>query len=167
MGVQTYIIQGCDGGPIKIGKSSNVQDRLVALQGGRPRTVGVVGTIDGDVEAELHKRFAAYRMCGEWFRVSKEIQDWWRNDVRIKQNPRWSLDTMCAEIEPLALTAEQIVSLRLLPVSVRSWRRADSAGQIPRGIRFGQKKMWRLSDLRTWIEMGCPDRAIFERETAR
>ena len=68
-----------------------------------------------------------------------------------------------APIEPLALNAEQIAEMRIIPISLRGWREKDAAGKVPRAIRFGGKKFWRVADLRLWVEWGCPDRKEFER----
>ena len=60
------------------------------------------------------------------------------------------------------IVAEDIVRQGIISTSVRSWRRADSAGKVPRAIRFGGRKLWRLADLRAWVAQGCPDRREFE-----
>jgi len=67
------------------------------------------------------------------------------------------------KVEPLALSAQQIVELQIVPTSLRAWRRADSAGKIPAPIRFGGRKLWRTSDLKLWVELGMPDRETFEK----
>ena len=66
-----YFIQAETGkGPVKIGKANDVQSRLGSIQTGHPEKLTVVHTIEGvpiQVEQDLHKRFEAYRVRGEWF----------------------------------------------------------------------------------------------------
>lgn len=50
----------------------------------------------------------------------------------------------------------------LVPFSVRTLRRMDSAGRMPRGFRVGGKKLWRISDLKLWAQLGFPRREKFE-----
>ena len=66
-----------------------------------------------------------------------------------------------SQLEPLALTAQQIVNGQIVPHSLRTWRRMDSAGQCPSGFNVGGRKVWRLSDLKLWEEWGFPDRQDF------
>ena len=70
-------------------------------------------------------------------------------------------------VAPLLVGVEDIVRMKLLPTSVRTWRRLDAAGQVPQAIILGRRKVWRLSDLRQWAELGCPDRQAFEAAAAR
>lgn len=64
-----YFIQDGEDGPIKIGSGRNPWLRLEHLQIGNPRELhirAVVRTHRG-YERELHQRFAAHRIRGEWF----------------------------------------------------------------------------------------------------
>jgi hypothetical protein len=60
---------------IKIGWAGSVQKRLKLLQTGNPETLTLIATCEGDVTLEqlIHKKFARYRLRGEWFRYSKRI----------------------------------------------------------------------------------------------
>lgn len=60
---------GWEGGPIKIGYALNVQHRLHQVQVHCPFDVKVLATRKGgaDLEAFYHRRFADYRLRGEWF----------------------------------------------------------------------------------------------------
>jgi len=80
----------------------------------------------------------------------------------IQPNAPTSADSPTAAIEPLAMTASQIAEQGIVPVSLRTWRRMDSAGKCPRGLTCGGRKVWRLSDLRLWAEWDFPDRRVFE-----
>lgn len=70
-----YFIQGAEGTPIKIGFSSDVRERLAALQTAHHCKLRILGGISGSqaVEAALHRRFARYRVEGEWFLACEEI----------------------------------------------------------------------------------------------
>lgn len=65
-----YFIEAGAGGPIKIGVTANVPERVKDLQGASPVRLSVIVTIAGDHKDErrLHRRFAVERMSGEWFR---------------------------------------------------------------------------------------------------
>lgn len=64
-----YFIQAEGGGPIKIGTTTNIRQRLDSLQAGSPVLLRVLGTIPGNhvLERALHQRFATARSHFEWF----------------------------------------------------------------------------------------------------
>ena len=70
-----YFIQGIEGGPIKIGRARKPQIRLRVFQIACPIRLRILGVMEGDLETEtkLHRRFATYRLHGEWFQVSPEL----------------------------------------------------------------------------------------------
>jgi hypothetical protein len=65
-----YFCQALDGGPIKIGLTENPPLRLAHIQACCPVPVRFVAIVLGDSsdEALLHRRFAEWRLHGEWFR---------------------------------------------------------------------------------------------------
>lgn len=65
-------------------------------------------------------------------------------------------------MEPLLVSAKQITEHRILPFALRTLRRMDASGKMPRAVTIGAKKLWKTADLRQWVEMGCPDRVEFE-----
>ncbi len=69
-----YFVGG-DDGPIKIGYSTNVKNRLAKIQNGCPFRVRVLATVRGSQSDEMvyHLRFAADRLHGEWFARSPEL----------------------------------------------------------------------------------------------
>ena len=71
--------------------------------------------------------------------------------------------TTTQQPEQLAVTVGQMC--KMVPFSVRTLRRMDSAGKIPRGHRVGGKKLWLVSDLKHWVKLGFPDREKFEQMT--
>lgn len=68
--------------------------------------------------------------------------------------------TTTQQPEQLAVDARGMS--KLVPFSVRTLRRMDAAGTLPRGFKLGARKVWRLSDLRLWSDWGFPERQEFE-----
>lgn len=65
-----YFLQACQGGPVKIGHSQNVERRLAEIQPGHPFKLQVARlfeNVDPAFEAWLHRRFSDLRLHGEWF----------------------------------------------------------------------------------------------------
>lgn len=64
-----YFIRAGEDGPIKIGHGSNPAARLSGCQIGNHLPLRLLATMPGAEaeEQELHKRFAAHRIRGEWF----------------------------------------------------------------------------------------------------
>jgi hypothetical protein len=75
-GRQVYFIRL--GERVKIGVSVNVRRRLKSLQTSCPDRLELLHSAGGtwDDEVQLHKRFAADRLTGEWFRLSPEIAEY-------------------------------------------------------------------------------------------
>jgi hypothetical protein len=74
-----YFVQGDDGGPIKIGRTTNLNARVSELGCGYPfgtlRYVGVLCALR-DTESELHARFQDLRLAGEWFKPGAELVEY-------------------------------------------------------------------------------------------
>jgi predicted DNA-binding transcriptional regulator AlpA len=64
------------------------------------------------------------------------------------------------EAKTLLVSARQ--AAEMCSKSLRTWRAWDSAGLIPQPIRIGRSTLWRLDELRQWVEAGCPRRAEWE-----
>lgn len=66
-----YFILGEETGHFKIGRTNDVEKRVKALQIGCPESLSVYGVLPAvdpsALERALHKRFAKYRLRGEWF----------------------------------------------------------------------------------------------------
>ena len=73
-----YFIRSQRGGPVKIGIACCVDSRVASLQTAHPYPLEVVATIPHGgrpKERELHKRFGNYRLNGEWFEWSAEMEE--------------------------------------------------------------------------------------------
>jgi len=66
----TYLIIDKGSGLYKIGKSVNVQKRLKSLKVACPM-IELVGSYGYDIESQLHKRFEAKNVTGEWFSLNE------------------------------------------------------------------------------------------------
>ena len=68
-----YFIQRGSSGPIKIGVTiGGPLNRLAELQTASPETLYLIGCIRGE-EVEVHDRFNAHRIIGEWFTPHEDI----------------------------------------------------------------------------------------------
>lgn len=63
----TYVVQQGEDGPVKIGKSANIEARLKQLQTGSPHALVLLLALPVDLERDLQERFGDYRLSGEWF----------------------------------------------------------------------------------------------------
>lgn len=75
-----YFVQSKDGGPIKIGRSANLEVRLQSLQRSHSNKLTILNTITCidkkeaiKIEGDLHKKFYKYRSHGEWYEPCQEL----------------------------------------------------------------------------------------------
>ena len=72
------------------------------------------------------------------------------------------------EDEPMAETLTPLMvdaadAARLIGVSKATWARMDSAGKTPAPVRLSPGCVrWRVFDLASWIDAGCPPRAEWQ-----
>jgi prophage regulatory protein len=50
----------------------------------------------------------------------------------------------------------------MLGIGDRTVRRLDVEGRLPMPVKIGGSVRWRLSELRDWIDAGCPPRQKWE-----
>jgi prophage regulatory protein len=60
------------------------------------------------------------------------------------------------------LVVDAIELARLLDMSVRTIRRLDCSGKLPRPVRIGGAVRWLVADIEAWLAAGCPDRQRWE-----
>lgn len=73
---KVYLIQGRSGGPVKIGSTNNVSNRLRTHQISHPDELVILCEFDERPslnERTLHRRFADANIRGEWFTPTEEI----------------------------------------------------------------------------------------------
>lgn len=70
-----YFIATADQRFVKIGWSTNVEERWRQIQGVHPEPLVLVGVLPGAprLEAEWHWRFPYLRTIGEWFRLEEDL----------------------------------------------------------------------------------------------
>ncbi len=59
-----------------------------------------------------------------------------------------------AEGPPLLVPAEELA--RLLAVSTWTLHRLRLTGEIPPPLKIGRSARWRMDEVRSWIDRGCP-----------
>lgn len=96
----TYAIRSVAGGPIKLGRATNVESRLASIQIGHPERLELVVAVrERDVtESQMHQAFAAERIRGEWFSPSPRLLSLLR-EVSAYRGPGWYRlfgDTYCS-----------------------------------------------------------------------
>lgn len=71
-----YFIRDKKGGPVKIGFSTNVEDRLSTLQTSHHGELYVMAAVAGaqTLEREMHATFKAFRLKGEWFKFQGPLR---------------------------------------------------------------------------------------------
>lgn len=75
------------GSRVKIGTTTNVDERIAALMTGMPGKAALSYVTKGgrQLETALHRKFAADRVRGEWFRFSDAIKQWIRDDKALRK----------------------------------------------------------------------------------
>ncbi len=68
------------------------------------------------------------------------------------------------KFSPLVVDANRLA--KLLSAGVRSIRTWDAAGKLPEPIRIGGRVVWRVQEIRAWLEAGAPNRDEWGARTA-
>lgn len=97
-----YFIQGENGGPIKIGYTKDIEQRLKELQTGYPDILKLLIAFPGNHEYEkaLHRQLKLYRLNGEWFKpdpaVFRKINELSAINKELKQRrPKTKWEDYC------------------------------------------------------------------------
>lgn len=148
-----YFIQKGRGGSIKIGKSNDPSQRLIALQTGSEEPLRMLATIPGDEaeEKSLHLIFKPYRVSGEWFEPSHAILNYisamsstWKMDPVIIEHVAVGSSTI--DISPgktLSETLDNVekqLVIRALLVSDTQIQAADALGISKSLLQYKLKK---------------------------
>jgi predicted DNA-binding transcriptional regulator AlpA len=62
--------------------------------------------------------------------------------------------------EPFLVRATE--AARLCGIAGRTWRRSAAAGRVPAPLKLGGAVLWRIAELRAWVEAGSPSRDRWE-----
>jgi predicted DNA-binding transcriptional regulator AlpA len=57
---------------------------------------------------------------------------------------------------PLVVDARRLAGM--LGCGLRTVRTWDAAGKLPAPVRIGGRVVWRVSEIRAWLDAGAPDR---------
>ena len=60
-----------------------------------------------------------------------------------------------AKNDPLMLKVEDVATM--LAISTRQVFRLADCGKMPRPLKLGGAVRWRIGDVQTWIDKGCPN----------
>lgn len=84
-----YFIGNIEYKIVKIGFSSNPQNRLKSLQTGCPYKLKILKKIEGNshLEKDYHKIFKDFNMEGEWFELRGELLDFVNKTQNITKKP--------------------------------------------------------------------------------
>jgi predicted DNA-binding transcriptional regulator AlpA len=63
-------------------------------------------------------------------------------------------------VEALLVGAE--VAGAMCGRSEASWWRDHAAARVPAPVKLGGRTLWRVEELRRWVEAGCPSRKVWE-----
>ncbi|MEZ0060957.1 hypothetical protein ABIF26_006500 [Bradyrhizobium elkanii] len=79
---QSFVYFARAGNKVKIGVSKNPRQRLGELKTGNSNKVRIYYVTPGDaqMERDLHKLFAEFRVNGEWFLYAEPIRNWIAQD---------------------------------------------------------------------------------------
>lgn len=113
---------------VKIGQTQgSPHERMRALQTGSPERLEVLAMVHGgpSLEAELHERFAASRVHGEWFDRTPEL-DAFLLGIRLA-NPR-AADEVAAPDTELGISFEDLEEIAMVVIDRR--RRVEEAARM-------------------------------------
>ena len=72
---KTYILKDTSSKLYKIGRSSNVEERLKSLSVANPN-LKIILVIDSNVEKQLHKHFKEKKVSSEWYSLNSSDIDY-------------------------------------------------------------------------------------------
>lgn len=163
---------------IKIGYTAGeASKRIAQLQTGQPQKIELIGTIEGERDAEsgLHQEFAEFRGNGEWFKRDAELttsiaflvenqHPWYFSRLRAKVDKIWiesftlkdgvdkSAHDDCA-IPPLK-DAEKVIKIRILEQRKRKRYSPEWEANLRKSV-FSTLK-YSGAYLKAWAECALP-----------
>lgn len=83
-----------------------------------------------------------------------------------RETPTPSPDQSSAGIPRLMVAAED--AAWTVDISKSTWDRLVNGGKVPKSVRLSSGCVrWRLSDIKLWVAMMCPDQKEFEARTSK
>lgn len=71
-----YFARKGDRGPVKIGRTSNLKNRIISLSTSCECDLYIIGAIEGLEEKKVHEDLEEYRLSGEWFSYNSDLVDY-------------------------------------------------------------------------------------------
>jgi len=144
--MKTYFIRCGEDGPIKIGKTNQIQIRMKNMQVGAPDKLVLLKLVEGNIEAECHEKFASLRKNGEWFAPSPELLAFIgqlpQSGLSRKITVSSGLSALPSSLLPFSgCVSESSLSVSVLPDQSKSHTRPSGLGLT---TAFGQEraKVW-------------------------
>jgi hypothetical protein len=113
-----YFIKDTVTQEIKTGCSGDPEKRLSELQTGNPHKLILLGAIRGNAagEAQLHVRFARYRMEGEWFKgdIIEDVLHILAEARRPKDHPDLTIQDLSLALKMTRNTVTGLLAFGLL-----------------------------------------------------
>lgn len=100
-----YFVQSLEGGPVKIGFTDNLEQRLAGLEAKYQQPLAVLATMDGGrrEESELHDRFAHLRLGRtEQFRPTADLMAFIGRPLLVAADPS-VVEAMPCHLKPLVV----------------------------------------------------------------
>lgn len=135
-----YFIQQGKTGPIKIGYSNNVNERIKSLQSASPEKLVLLGYINGTRKQEqlIHRFFHKYQMEGEWFTPAPRVLNYIFSLIvgfDIKPTECNDLDGMLKELE------KTFIKTALQRFNNNKTKAAESLNISFRSLRYRLEKL--------------------------
>ena len=121
-----YVIQASAGGPVKIGRTTDLKRRLQSIRTTSAHEPRVLRTFAGGKTTEqwVHNRFAAQHIAREWF--------YFHCEMMVVEPPPEHADENSVMRTPV--TAGDLMR--------RAWRRCFVKSAMAAGVSFGTAKAW-------------------------
>ena len=136
--MSVYFLRAGKTGPIKIGYTKGFAPALPQMQRGNHEPLVILSVIDGDMskEKEFHRRFAAWRLRGEWFRAENPLIEM-INSLPPYQHPNHSPEKQRAKLRCRAVAK---------PALEEAIRRAGSRYALAKAIRITTQAIYHWGD---------------------
>lgn len=75
-GPKVYFLRAGESGAVKIGFATDLRSRIRGIETGNHEELHIIAAMNGTAadEKALHKKFAAYRIRGEWFKYAGDLK---------------------------------------------------------------------------------------------
>ncbi len=88
--------------------------------------------------------------------------------IRLGRRILWKREEIKGCVDKVAKCSEEKILIsdreaaELLGISRTTWWSLFNSGRTPKEIRLGRRILWRLEELKDWVDEGCPSRYNWE-----